>query len=192
MYKRQEVERIAFEERERDAETKHQLETIQARNRFYILLGILAGASLLVFILYRNNRLKHKNNQVLIQQKQEIDLQKTALQKTVYELKMTQSQLIQKEKLASLGELTAGIAHEIQNPLNFVNNFSSINSELITELNTEIEKGNIGEAKSLAVDIKENSNKINHHGLRASNIVTVSYTHLDVYKRQVHYSLDLT
>ena len=169
--KAQEVERIAFEERERDAETKHQLETIQARNRFYILLGILAGASLLVFILYRNNRLKHKTNQVLIQQKQEIDLQKTALQKTVYELKMTQSQLIQKEKLASLGELTAGIAHEIQNPLNFVNNFSSINSELITELNTEIEKGNIGEAKSLAVDIKENSNKINHHGLRASNIV---------------------
>ena len=97
---------------------RDRLETIQARNRFYILLGILAGASLLVFILYRNNRLKHKNNQVLIQQKQEIDLQKTALQKTVYELKMTQSQLIQKEKLASLGELTAGIAHEIQNPLN--------------------------------------------------------------------------
>ena len=97
---------------------RDRLETIQARNRFYILLGILAGASLLVFILYRNNRLKHKTNQVLIQQKQEIDLQKTALQKTVYELKMTQSQLIQKEKLASLGELTAGIAHEIQNPLN--------------------------------------------------------------------------
>ena len=175
--KAQEVERIAFEERERDAETKHQLETIQARNRFYILLGILAGASLLVFILYRNNRLKHKNNQVLIQQKQEIDLQKTALQKTVYELKMTQSQLIQKEKLASLGELTAGIAHEIQNPLNFVNNFSEINTELVLELDSELTKGNVQSALDLTNDIKINSEKINLHGKRASSIVKAMLEH---------------
>ncbi|HLY72143.1 MAG TPA: 7TM diverse intracellular signaling domain-containing protein [Puia sp.] len=87
------------------------------------------------------------------------------------ELSETQSQLIQKEKLASLGELTAGIAHEIQNPLNFVNNFSDINKELIAEMDSEIDKGNLSEAKSIAKDVAENEEKINHHGKRADAIV---------------------
>ena len=73
--------------------------------------------------------------------------------------------------MASLGELTAGIAHEIQNPLNFVNNFSEVNKELLAEMKDEIEKGNYEEVKSIANDIKENEEKINHHGKRADAIV---------------------
>ena len=73
--------------------------------------------------------------------------------------------------MASLGELTAGIAHEIQNPLNFVNNFSELSNELITEMNEEIDKGNTDEVKAIASDIKQNLEKINHHGKRADSIV---------------------
>ncbi len=93
------------------------------------------------------------------------------LKLSLEELRATQSQLIQSEKMASLGELTAGIAHEIQNPLNFVNNFSEVNTELLTELNDEIDKGNYSDAKAIAKDAIENQQKINHHGKRADAIV---------------------
>jgi len=97
--------------------------------------------------------------------------QKEELQQTISELKATQAQLIQSEKMASLGELTAGIAHEIQNPLNFVNNFSEVSTELVDELNEEIASGNIEEVKVIANDLKQNLEKINHHGKRAGDIV---------------------
>lgn len=93
------------------------------------------------------------------------------LKQSLEHLKATQSQLIQSEKMASLGELTAGIAHEIQNPLNFVNNFSEVTNELVDEMNEELNKGDLEEAKAISSDIKQNLEKINHHGKRADSIV---------------------
>ena len=96
---------------------------------------------------------------------------KNRVEATLTKLKATQSQLIQSEKMASLGELTAGIAHEIQNPLNFVNNFSEVSTELVDEMNEELLKGNTEDAKQIAIDLKQNLEKINHHGKRAGDIV---------------------
>ncbi|PZX58122.1 sensor histidine kinase [Algoriphagus chordae] len=101
----------------------------------------------------------------------EITAQKESLEKTLHELKSTQSQLIQSEKMASLGELTAGIAHEIQNPLNFVTNFSELNKELLDELKIELDKGDLEEIRSIVSDIVGNEEKIIHHGKRADAIV---------------------
>jgi two-component system, NtrC family, sensor kinase len=112
-----------------------------------------------------------KNMFELDKQKQVIEIKNRVLNETMVNLKETQSQLIQSEKMASLGELTAGIAHEIQNPLNFVNNFSDINSELIEEMKVEMDKGNLEEAKAIADDISANEQKINYHGKRADGIV---------------------
>ena len=97
--------------------------------------------------------------------------EKQRLEKTLHDLRQTQTQLVHAEKMASLGELTAGIAHEIQNPLNFVNNFSELNAELIEEANQEMVEGNLEDVKEILSDIKDNEQKINHHGKRAEGIV---------------------
>ncbi len=100
-----------------------------------------------------------------------LEAAKKQVDNTLSELQATQKQLIQSEKMASLGELTAGIAHEIQNPLNFVNNFSEVSNELLDEMMEEVAKGNFEEVKEILNDVKQNLEKINHHGKRADGIV---------------------
>ena len=118
-------------------------------------------------VQYRSRMLKREN--LILEEKVKHRTQQ--LNKSIEDLKGTQSQLVQSEKMATLGELTAGIAHEIQNPLNFVNNFSEVNSELIEEMKEELEKGNFDEVKAIAKDIDENEQKIMFHGKRADAIV---------------------
>ena len=125
-----------------------------ARN---ISFGALVIALLFAVLIFSRFREKRKLN--------------IALEKSLDDLKSTQNQLVQSEKMASLGELTAGIAHEIQNPLNFVNNFSEVSSELIDEMNAELAAGEINEAIEISQDLKENLNRIIHHGKRADAIV---------------------
>ena len=145
------------------AAEKKRDEKLAETKQVALIIG-LSFVIILALVAFRGYRNKQKANALL-------ELQKQTIENTLSDLKSTQAQLIQSEKMASLGELTAGIAHEIQNPLNFVNNFSDVNTELIDELSQEADKGNFKEVKEIAKDIRKNEEKINHHGKRAGAIV---------------------
>lgn len=175
------VQNLSFKEKLLRQELIATQKEFDSRRKMYVLFGIMGAIFVLMVMLYRNNRLKNKANALLRTQKEAIQSQKAQLQTSLQTLKETQNQLIQKEKLAGLGELTAGIAHEIQNPLNFVNNFSDISAELVQELR-EIKKDKKAKAKvaqaqddeleaELLDDIEQNLQKIHFHGQRASGIV---------------------
>ncbi len=159
-------QQLGFDEQLRLKEKESQQISDDNRRRTYLLLTGLGIFSIIAYILYRNNQQKQKANIVLQEQKKKVEI-------TLNDLQSAQKQLIQSEKMASLGELTAGIAHEMQNPLNFVNNFSELSTELVTEAeDARQESGeNNPEITELLSDIRKNLEKINHHGKRADAIV---------------------
>ncbi|GAB4012521.1 hypothetical protein GCM10028808_28870 [Spirosoma migulaei] len=165
-----------FDKKETALRYEQQLSAVQLQQqkqqRTYLLGGVGLLLTLLSLIVYGYAQ-KQKANLVLHQQKEEINTQRTKAENALIELRATQTQLIQKEKMASLGELTAGIAHEIQNPLNFVNNFSEVSAELVIELEEEqLKPDRDTELETeILVDLKQNLQKIAHHGGRASAIV---------------------
>ena len=155
---------ISYEAEQQMNDRELSISQLKTKNKISSLtrnfsLGMIALVLLLAGVVYYRYKVKQKANAVL--------------EKTLADLRATQTQLIQSEKMASLGELTAGIAHEIQNPLNFVNNFSEVNTELIDELREERNKEvrDFRNEDDLLNDIKENEQKINHHGKRAGDIV---------------------
>ena len=155
--KMQTFQKFFFNEEQRKQQIQKEQDQYRNKIKTFALLAGIFILILIAFILWRNNKRKQIAN--------------SKIEKAYKELKSTQAQLIQSEKMASLGELTAGIAHEIQNPLNFVNNFSEVNKELLEELKDEADKGNIDEIKAIANDVIVNQEKINHHGKRADAIV---------------------
>ena len=162
-----------------------QLQTQKAERQqqgLHALLVGLGGVLLLAALLLRNIYLKQASNRRLKEKNQQIAAQRDHLDQTLTELQATQAQLVQHEKLASLGELTAGVAHEMQNPLNFINNFSDLSMELLDELAAELEKEPLSAAgralsAELLAELREDQVRINQHGHRAARIVRSMLEH---------------
>ena len=157
------IQVTAAQKRQQEAFKKAEA-AYQQKVRLFTAIGILFVVALIALILFIAYRKQQKANGLL-------KIQKIQVEETLEKLRSTQTQLIQSEKMASLGELTAGIAHEIQNPLNFVNNFSDVSAELIDEMQTQLKTGDKDEAIAISEDIKQNLEKIRHHGKRADGIV---------------------
>lgn len=156
----------------------NQLQSEASRRQQQLLLSLFVGlvlTLLLAGVLWKTNKQRQKNNAELLSLNKEIESQRDSLDSTLTKLKSTQEQLVQKEKMASLGELTAGIAHEIQNPLNFVNNFSEVSTELVEELKhgpmQRLVNEEKAEAELLLHDLTQNLMRIHQHGRRADAIV---------------------
>jgi two-component system NtrC family sensor kinase len=160
----QQLQMKSVEEGQKALEIQRAEEAYRNKIAFYILGAGLAVLLFVALIIYRSSQQRKRINA-------QLQIQKEQVEKTLIELKSTQAQLIQSEKMASLGELTAGIAHEIQNPLNFVNNFSEVSAELVDEMKEELAAGSVQFAVEIADDLKQNLEKINLHGKRADAIV---------------------
>jgi signal transduction histidine kinase len=177
----QAIQALVAREEERKNEIEFARAAYQAQLKQYSLLVGLCVFTIIALLLYRNNLGRKRANELLVQQKAEIEMQKINVEYTLTELKSTQSQLIQSEKMASLGELTAGIAHEIKNPLNFINNFSDVSIELIDEVLVEMQQSGASDTRTEIVEIlnsvKSNLNIIHQHGARADGIVKSMLMH---------------
>lgn len=155
---------IDITEQQHETDLKNAASAYQNKIKLFAVMTALALLVIILLIVWRNNKKQQIANKLLESQKKQI-------QQTLLDLEATQTQLIQSEKMASLGELTSGIAHEIQNPLNFINNFSEVSVELLAELKEEEEKGNKEDVIAIADDLTQNLEKIRHHGKRADSIV---------------------
>jgi len=169
--KQRQILSYKFNEELQQQQTEKMQAQYKSQIKIYGLMGALIVLIVIGVILWRHNQHRKKAYTQLQELKGEADKQTVKAERALTELRSTQSQLIQQEKMASLGELTAGIAHEIQNPLNFVTNFSEVNKELIGEIKSAADSGRLDEVKTLANSIDENEEKIIFHGRRADAIV---------------------